>query len=741
MIKSKILQEVLSSDSSISPQTLTSLIPRSITEAKELWNQIIPYSNSNRLSQIHQEFLSELRFSSLSYLESHLPLEALHQRYLRVAKSFIDVKNYSKAETCIKKVNISTTSALSLKLNYFFLKGQVEFYKDEYFFSSFQETSKVCLHLFNEKFRIARFLYVEVCAKLLQAKKFTQLSKVTELVLEISKESNCWSLREVYKEVVMLHVESLIEIRNFEGADAVLRTFEKNKDFLLLSLKKAVYSDSNHEISVLEYQLVHVLSLEELRKAVDIMIYKGKNIETCRILKQITRKHEDYWFYLTWFKLLFALDMVDLLDPSLEYLDMDFVLNRLKSFKETEYLNLLLKYIQELFFQMKYNRVLRITSEFFIPFANKTDLKLSFSLMIQSLIHLNRIDESLDQLKKFNQLFPNEQNKNQCEINALHCICLIKLHIFNENFDDLLETLNFQNLIQVLQELVKINLEKFGEILNRFSKKLLENVNNENEKVKLLMWLVENDQDVKRLYFYLDIAKGLELAENGEGFAFRAWNLAVDMNELDDKLNFIIFAVDFVQKMKKISGISIEIIKNSCKFVLFHRFCQHFEYLYSIFKLIPKDLKNPEYFLILFEFSLIFNELTNDFFSNSLENLQKMAKISKKLSRFDVAKDCLDKIIQIRPDPESLEEILKICQDLDELEHYLKIAQKFYLTCSVQSEVDWFIAFSWNNAVSCPNIERNTSSILWLEYTLPICKAHNSILTEKVETMLTRIKS
>lgn len=721
---------------------LEEFYPKSQDKAKILWNQILALSQRNNLSYIEKNAICELRLACLDVLENGIAGESFYSKVVRTCKGFYDLKNFDRALECLEKVKICVSSSLLLQFNYFFIKGQVKFALNQEFLHEFELAGKVCEEIPNEKFRIARFLYVEIAGKLLMGKKFVELSKVCLVIDEISKLSNCESLKEINKEVKVLMAESLIETGNYEKAKKIIDCVEKNETSALVYFKWMIYSGSYEDLNVLFQEMVDSMALESLRKAVDIMICKGKNLDCCKLLKTISSKYEEFWVYFIWFKILFALELVNMLDTQYDFLNLHSVLLHLKQFPEPEYLNLLWDYIQEIFHKQNYQEALHITYTYYLPQVPPC-LKPSAGLIIaKCLLHLNQVQESFQYLENFyiNLQIDANQVSNLSQLNGLKCVCLIRLKKFEPDFKGLLAKLDYNDLVIVLQELAVCDDGKLQEVLKEFYEVLLGNLDEDEDKVRVLMWLVENDSDCERLMRYFSAVKSIDM-KNFEFFAVAAWNLALDQEKVDDRICFMAQAVEFAEKVQDFNSKIVEIIVNTCKFALFYNFRSYYESLYKAFKMIPKDLKDSDYVMVLFEFSLIFDEVDQGFLANSVENMMKMVKICKKRCRFDVAKEFLIKISQIKPQHESIKELLEIPSSLQELEEFLSIAERFYSGVVENGQSDWIIAYCWNNAVAGENVLRSATSKMWLKCAVSVARNCKSGFLEKVEGLYNKIIS
>ena len=719
---------------------LKDLRPKSADEAKALWNQLLALTQGSGQSCVQQKAVCELRLACLELIENGINAESFHSKIVRTCKGFYDIQNYDKALECLGKVKLNGSSSLILQFNYYFMRGQVKFALNQEFLQEFELAGKVCEEVPNEKFRIARFLYVEVAGKLLAAKKFVELSKVCLVIDEISKLSNCESLKEINKESRILMAESLIETGSYEKAKKIIDCVEKNETSALIYFKWMIYSGTYEDLNVLFQEMVAGMALESLRKAVDIMICRGKNLDCCKLLKAIAGKYEEFWVYFIWFKILFALELVGMLDTQYDFLNIHSVLLHLKQFPDPEYLNLLWDYIQEIFHKCNYQEALQMTFSFYLPQATPCSKQEAGLMIAKCLLNLNQVQESFQYLENFhlNLQIDLNQVSNFSQLNGLKCICLIRLKKLGPGFEGLLPTLAYSELVLVLQELAACDDGVLQEVLKEFYEVLLGNLESEEDKVRILMWLVENDSDCGRLTRYFSAVKSTDVKDY-EFFAVAAWNFALDQERIDDRICFMAQAVEFAEKVQVFNAKIVDIIKNTCKFALLYHFRSYYDSLFKVFKLIPKDLKDFEYVLVLFEFSLIFNEIDQNFFSDSLENMMKMAKICKKHCRFDVAKEFLIKIIQIKPDHESIKELLGISSSLEDLEEFLSIAERFYSRSNDGGETDWIIAYCWNNAVTHENTLRSAISKIWLKCALSVSRSCKSRFLEKVERLYNKI--
>ena len=707
---------------------LSSLLPTTSEEAKDLWNsmfKIIPHQYP--LSA--QKTMATLRLSSLKCLQNSSLSLNLDAKWMRASKAFIDIQNYELAKECLSYVEVQETTQTKTKLNFYLWKGQIEFYSELDYLSTFENLIPLCKEMSHERFRITRFLYVEVCGKLQTMKKYSEMVKVLRICLDIGGgeggDSDC-SLKDIIIECYGLLAECYVEVGVFEKAEKLLVKLEQTNKALLLEFKMHVYSNSNERALVVFRKMVGILNFDVLNKAVQLLLSKGKNLDACKCLSLINEKCNDSSFYVTWFKILFALEVVGQMNSSYEYLNINKVLGYLKGFKSTEYLKLLWDYIQEIFHKGKYLEAIQITDEFFIPFVEKPQKNLAVKLVCNSWLGLNNPEESWKALQGYSE-----------DLLGTHFRLMIRLGRFREIDLTLFEKIDFDDLVQILKDLFQASTTEFQETMEKVGIRVVQGIENLEHRMNLLQWLCFHDPDPEHLFEYFGVLRTFH-CEKAEWFGIQAWNLSIDQTEPRTKLAFMRISIELLQTLDPVPLKYQQILYNTCKYALSNSFSQFYLFLYKSLQTFTPAPQDNDYYFLSFEFSLIFNDPLPVITSISLENLKDLSKIAQKHNKYQASKDFLQQSLSMKTDHEGLKEMLKICESLEESEKYLGQAIEFYNNEN-RDEAEWVIAHCWNNAIACPNIFQNAGSKQWLKYALTISVNTHSPYYERILSMYNRI--
>lgn len=703
------------------------LNPNSFEGAKELWNSILSIPQHNYpLSS--QKILADLRFSSLDCIQKSAPSLDIDCRWMRTSKAYIDIKNFEKASECLNRVKISEETKIKTKLNFYFWKGQIDFFSGLEYFTSFEQLISLCKEMSYERFRVARFLYVEICGKLQQSKKYSEMVRVLKICLSIADCEDFSSLKEIKKECLQLLAECYVETSIFDKAEKIIENLEKDDRVFLLNFKLFVYCNNIDQALILFKKMLSTVNSATLIKAVQILLSKNKSLDACKCLYEISEKFNDCSAFIIWFKILFALEIVDQLNISYEHLNIYKVLGLLKGSDNKEYTKLLWDYIQELFYKGKYFETIQTVNEFWLPYAKNTEKILAYKFICKSWLGLNNPEESWKALQEYSD-----------DLIGMRLRILIRLGRFSEIDFGLFESIEFNDLIEILKDLYEFNKEKFGETMKKIGKSVVEKVENIEHKENLLQWLCLHDTDTDHLFEYFKIVQSFCCKKN-EWFGIQAWNLSIDQTSPELKLLFMQISVNLLQFLNPHPESYKQILFSACKYTLSTNFTQFYSPLHTSLQNFPSSSQDLEYFFLNFEFALIFNQTLPVASSVSFENLKKLSKIAQKHSKFQVSKNLLQNILSIKTDHEALKEILKICGSLEESEQYLNQAVQFY-DCENKDGAEWVIAYCWNNAIVSPNIFQNSASKQWLKYALTISTNTMSPYTERILSMYNRINS
>ena len=712
----------LISDQNLDP---SSLDPTSPEEAKDLWNtiyRIVPHQYP--LSA--QKILASLRLSSLKFLQNSSTFLNLDSKWMRASKAFIDIQNYEQAKECLINVEIQETTQTKTKLNFYLWKGQIEFYLELNYLNTFENLIPLCQEMSHERFRIIRFLYVEVCGKLQTLKKYSEMVKPLRICLNIGGDELDCSSKEIIIECFGLLAECYIEVGTFDKAENLIGKLEYSNKALLLEFKMHVYSNSNENAFVVFRKMVDILDLHVLNKAVQLLLSKGKNLDACQCLSLISEKFNDTCVYVSWFKILFALEVVGQMKNSYEHLNINKVLGHLKGSTSSEYLKLLWDYIQEIYFKGKYLETIQITDEFFIPFVENPQKKLAVKLVCNSWIGLNNPEESWKALQGYSG-----------DLLGIRLQLMIRLGRFTEIDLNLFENIEFDDLIQILKELFEVNTIEFNKTMEKVGMRMVQGIDNLEHKENLLQWLCFHDSELEHLLEYFRILKTFT-CKKVEWFGIQAWNLSIDQVNPENKLAFMRISIDFLQNLNPLPLNYEQILFNTCNYALSNNFSQFYQDLYKSLQSITPTPQNDDFYFLSFEFSLIFNDPLPVFTSISLENLKNLSKIAQKHNKYQISKDLLQQSLSMKTDHEGLKEMLKICESLEESEKFLGQATEFYNNEN-KDEAEWIIAHCWNNAIACPNIFQNAGSKQWLKYALTISINTLSPYHERILSMYNRI--
>lgn len=694
--------------------------------AAQLWNITLGLSQYSDESIEINQGLANFRLHSCEILSRYLSKSSLDAKWLRTSKGFLDCSDYQKAEYCLSKISIESTSNLVLQFNYFFWKSQLLFFTDKDYLDSIKKCVDLSQDLENEKFRLARFIYVEMCSKILKKKSYPEMTDLLHLCIKISKNGSCDPLKDLHKCAKSLLCECLIELSQFDKAKEILSESIKCEENSLLYFKLYVRTDNyDHMQNSLE-EILKDYDLNTVMTAAQLLVRENRLVEACKAFYLISSKYQSIDVYIRWFKVLFVLEIANGLDFSFEYMNAKKVLDLVMESRvnNPELCKLVWEYLMELYCKEKFQIVVEYTQKYFLLVCVESDRRNAWVLCCKCYLALAMPEKALELL---------ETMPRDSEVNGLVLRCQVRLGYNNILSRENLKQLQANDIISLLQDIKNINEELMNFAIKEIGDYLIELTESINYKFIILRWLCENDKDINNFFKYLSIASNNLESENLEFFYLKAWNVSLEISVDDKKLELMIQAFNLIEKAQQLkSPEGIYIFFSMCKFILSYKASKYYQTIYKIIQLIPNELIDLENALVKYEIWLVMDidfdiEQINDY-----EFLKKISFLSQKHQKYAMAKKCLQRALSINVDYETLRELVKISISMDELEEYIKMFLSIYNENTPNVEVNWMIGFCWNSAMICPNIFQNPNAQNWLSLALSLCEKSKSIYEPRI---------
>ncbi|OMJ87659.1 hypothetical protein SteCoe_10585 [Stentor coeruleus] len=697
--------------------------------AAQLWNIVSElYRYSGDSIEISQS-LANFRLHSCEILSKFITDASIYNKWSRTSKGFIDCLDYQKAEYCLNKVTIENIQNLEFKFNYFFLKSQILFFTDKDYFECIKKCVDISKDLENEKFRLSRFIYVEMCSKILKKKAYTEMAALLHLCVKISKNSSCDPLKDLHKCANSLLCECLIELSQFDKAKSILSNSIQCEETSLLFFKLYVRTDNYDYMQNILKEILNTYNLTIAMTAAQLLVKENRLVEACKAFFMISSKYQSIDVYIKWFKVLFILEIANGLDFSFEYMDAKRVLDLVVESKvnNPELCKLIWEYLMELYCKEKFHIVVEYIQKYFLAICLEEDKRNAMILCCKCYLALEIPDKALGILEKM---------PRNSEVDGLVLRCQVRLGDSNAISRENLIKLQANDIISLLQDIKSINEELMNFAIKEMGDYLVELTENASYKYIILRWLCENDTNVNNFLKYLSIALNTFESADLEFFYLKAWNVSLETTEDHKKIELMIQVFNLIEKAQQLkSSEGIYIFFSMCKFILSHKVSKYYQKIYKIIKLIPNDLIDLENTLVKYEILLV---MDIDFDIESIDNhefLKKIAFLSQNHQKYSMATKCLQRALSINVDYETLRELVRICLSMDEIEGYIKIFLSICNENTPQIEVEWMIGFCWNSAMICPNIFQNPNVQNWLSLALALCEKSKSIYEPRIREL------
>lgn len=691
------------------------------TQAVQLWNITVKLSEISQNSSELLYKLGKIRLHACRILQEFVKKKDMTKYWLCTAKAFLDCGDFKNTEDCLKKIDLDIVNTTE-KFNFFLWSTQMLFLEDKEFFSSLKETLMTCKELPNEKFRLARFVYVEVCKKLQGKKMYHEMAEVLTACLEISQGGTSEPLRQIYEQSKLLLCECLIEIGRLEKAIFLLEEIGDCSEKSLLSVKLMIYTNRFDDLQKLIRKMVSEACMNTLEIAVDLLVSKNKLVDACKCLQIITEKYKSFDLLLKWFKILFALETAYGTDSNLDYLDTEKVVFLLLSLKHKnmEYEKLLWDYIIELYSTQKITKSLKFVKKYFLPVSSEKLSALLFAA--QCYLDLSKPHKAKNMLK--------DLEKNG-EVLGLLIRADIQLGEFSVITSQVLLTLPVSETIKVLQVVKEVNFVLFENCICGLSEKLMNLMEKTPEKMEFLKWLCEHDPDLLRKTKYFELIF-TEVTENLDYFSRRAWNIAVAIEDRLVRLDLMVTSVKLLEKAQLTStNTGLYILLTTCSEVILTKSQKFYDLILNIIHNLPDQLISEEFKLLEFEFSLLLNIPIN-LPTVEPQCFHKLAMIAKEHGHYDCTKHYLEKSLQFEFTCEALRELIKTSSSFEESEKYLQTALENYSELTNSEEIDWIVAYAWNNGTQIYNTSNDIAAKKWMGFAVEISEKCKHVLSPKI---------
>jgi hypothetical protein len=696
-------------------------------EGISLWNISIKLTELSGESNTTLKGLARLRLRACEILSVHFTPTESDKYWLRTSKAFIDSQDFELASKCLGSIDIDRNPDAELKFNFYFWKTQLQFLTQKEYFEPLKQSLLLSKELPNEKFRLARYLYVEVCGKLQSHKNYQDMIDVLIMCQEITQGILYEPLKQIYQQSKLLLCDCFIETSKFEKSEFLLDEIPDSVQKLLLNLKLKIYTDSFDEILKIMQQMVLEADVKALDTGVDMLVNRNKLVDACKCLHIIAQKHKNSEVLLKWFKILFALQTVNGLDTTIEYLNMKKVLNLMSSLSSTdyEYKNLLWDYINELYYMNEKQTALEYAEKFYICLTEGSETQAGLIFCAKCYVELNYPVNALNLLNTMH---------NSPEVDSLTIRARVQTGDLKSVNLESLKKLPALEIVKVLQELMNYDFSLFDKFIKELGEVLVNFVDNLQHKTLLLKWLCENDGN--RLGLYLNLALESLDSKDLEYFFARAWNSAIETQGTEARGDRMMLCLNIGEKCGMVSTADgMYVFINTCYAIISDKIAKYYEDLYKKLSSIPEYLISQELALIQFELQILLKIPIQIALPDDYEYIKRLSYITLSHNEYEYSKMCLEKCLDYEITPETLRELIKISNNFEEAEKYLKIAADTYTDATDKDEVDWMIAVCWNNGVRLLNSFQSLHAKKWVFYSLKFTEKCKHELEHKMRSL------
>ena len=695
------------------------------SEGVLLWNLSVKLSELCGDSLDLQSGLSKIRFRACTILSDCFQKPEVDKYWLRTAKSFLDCRNFQSAELCLSKIDLASSS-LELKFNYYLWKTQLLFLTEQDFLASLRESALLCKELPNEKFRLSRFLYVDICKKLQTKMQYHEMVEILIICQEISQGAVSEPLRQIYEHSKVLLCECFIEVAKYEKAEFLLEEMQSGCERFLLMLKLRVYTDRFEELRDIMKKMMVEVDQSTLQTAVDLLISRNKLIEACDCLKIITERYKTPELLTKWFKILFALESSHWVDRNLDCVDMCRVLDLITALKYSgsEYKKLLWDYISELYSAGSSVLALEYTEKYYLCISEGDEE--ANALVFTALCYLE-----LKQPTKTLEILQNLRTTE--EITCLRLRAQIQLGDFASVTFHVLSSLSPQEITQVLKELSESNTQLFEQFTFELSQKFIESLPKPDQQCVLLKWFCEHDTSFSRRCWYLTKAKEVISGADLEYFFAKAWNFSIQVEDPVQRVDLMLLSLDLAEKSSLSYSVNgCYVFATACREIIHHKVSKHYESLLQKIQCMPEAHRSQDTLLLEFELSILLKSPINSQLPSDYYYLKKLSVFCLENNDYEYSKISLERCLEIDCRCETVRELIRISRSFEEAEKYLKIALEQYNEGTGGDEVDWVVAVAWNNGIRAYTMYQDNNARNWIMYAVKISEKCNHPLSHRI---------
>ncbi|CAG9318222.1 unnamed protein product [Blepharisma stoltei] len=712
-------------------------------DAVSIWNMCVKINSKAKIQNKKEvlETIANLRKKACEALGSFKDQAEMDKFWLRTAKAYMDCSLWEKAEYCFSKVSLSNPDN-ELSFNYHLWKTQLDFLKSSIIPSDFSTLYSLSETLPHEKFRLARFLYCEICKYLHVSKQYAQLKELLFLCQKICQNSSLDSLLEISNKSKVLLCQVYIDLMEIDKASSILDSLPCDQNFLFLKLKINLCKDNFSETQDIVFEMIGILKEESLLQAVDIMISANKLVDSCKALMTISEAFSTGAVYLKWFQILFSLYVINgTYDESLPYLNINVVISKLMlcENKDVEKIKILLwDYAQELYYRNRSEIALEMIEKHYFSIISKEDEHKSLEFCAMCYLRIN------DPLNAINILRELEQTPN-----VIFLIFKAKILIGNTDIEEIKKLLkNHEKPLEVLKELINSDIPNIESLLEDLSELIIDCLDKEADIQGILYLLCEKSNTEGALLSFLPIALNKLSGDNLKWFFCKAWNSGISASSAKLSYTLMILSVKIAEKggflnsnegVQAILGAAISAIKSES--------LDQLAYIQGYLNSIQGH--DQEIALLDFEIFLLTNQGNYDEYllSHSINFYPYFASIALEKSKKDLAKKCLQLLVQANFDKKvqisAIKQLLLLSTTFEETEDYLIKAIEILSQwpeiqsnrLELQAESEWLLATSVNSGIKAYSLSQIHISERWLFYALKMAEISHDLLETKIHDL------